>query len=421
MASKSISLYYRTTTVSPLSHPRLSRHTTPHTTNHGHRRRRSGYYQSFHAHAHDNTGTTTTTTVIIFFSKNTNIIMKVFLHYEDHDDKSFHKSLKITLPKSWKTGPASNLLKQFVESYNNNPDFGGSPDKNPLPGPGCGNDDTNDEQTLLSNLHLAMRQEVAATSTSSTTTTIGTEKKVELVPICSDAIVVDEIPDRMDVYICHGPSQTLEERRIEQQKQEELKKQQTANLVSCVRFGCQNRFPKGGPYPSCTYHKSPPIFHETAKWWSCCPTKKAWDFDEFQKIPGCCTGTCSDVKEDTGVGNQKLFLGGADLREQAADKAQLRSIDDFNKAQSAGGSEAAPVLDRLRTVLQELGIEQELYDQVVNGIKKELLVVGSSGSSGSEENGNDDDPDVLAAVAKELGTKFKTMLKATAAEQLRIK
>ena len=127
--------------------------------------------------------------------------MKVFLHYEDHDDKSFHKSLKITLPKSWKTGPASNLLKQFVESYNNNPDFGGSPDRNPLPGDG-------DDDLLLSKLHLAMRQEVVEPSNTSTTTT--GENKVELVPVCSDAIVVDEIPDRMDVYICHGPSQTLE-------------------------------------------------------------------------------------------------------------------------------------------------------------------------------------------------------------------
>jgi len=312
-------------------------------------------------------------------------------------------------------------LKQFVESYNSNPDYGGSPDKNPLP---------EDGDELLSQLHLAMRQEVApaSTSTSSTTssTASSTDKKVELVPICSDAIVVDEIPDRMDVYICHGPSKTLEERRIDKQKQEELIKQQTANLVSCVRFGCQNRFPKGGPYPSCRYHKSPPIFHETAKWWSCCPTKKAWDFDEFQKIPGCCQGTCTDVKESN-ESHQKMFLGGADLREQAADRAQLKSIDDFNKAQSAGGSEAAPVLDRLRTVLQELGVEQELYDQVVDGIKKELLGNGNSSAGGSTSDqqqnggGDDDDEDVLAAIANELGTKFKTMLKATAAEQLRIK
>ncbi len=25
----------------------------------------------------------------------------------------------------------------------------------------------------------------------------------------------------------------------------------------------------------CVHHKAPPIFHETAKWWSCCPDRKA--------------------------------------------------------------------------------------------------------------------------------------------------
>ena len=44
--------------------------------------------------------------------------MKVFLHYEDNEDKSFHKSLKITLPKKWKSGPINKLLEFGVESYN---------------------------------------------------------------------------------------------------------------------------------------------------------------------------------------------------------------------------------------------------------------------------------------------------------------
>lgn len=323
--------------------------------------------------------------------------MKVFLHYEDHDDTSFHKSLKITLPKSWKTGPSSNLLNQFVESYNANPDFGGSDDKNPLD---------------ASQLHLAMKQEVEPTAASSSTTK---DPKVELVPICSDAVVVDEIPDRMDVYICHGPAQTLEERRAEKAREEEELKARNANLVSCTRFGCQNRFPKGGPYPKCRYHKSPPIFHETAKWWSCCPHRKAWDFDEFQRIPGCCEGVCTDVKESDS--SQKMFLGGADLRGQASEQAQLRSIDDFNKAQSAGGAEAAPVLDRLRTVLLELGIEQELFDQVVDGIRKEYLAKDGTSAAANTPT----EAELLEVVKQELGANIKSMLKATAAEQLRIK
>ena len=109
------------------------------------------------------------------------------------------------------------------------------------------------------------------------------------------------------------------------------------------------------------------------------------DWDDFQKIPGCMTGTCTDIK-DLG----KRFLGGTDLREQAEGE-KLKSIDDFNKAQSAGGAEAAPVLERLRNVLFEVGIDKELFDQVVDGMKKEY-----SGSTSNES-------ELLSAVSEELG------------------
>ncbi|CAK0830890.1 unnamed protein product [Prorocentrum cordatum] len=69
--------------------------------------------------------------------------------------------------------------------------------------------------------------------------------------------------------------------------------------------------PNGPPQP-CVYHKSPPIFHETAKWWSCCSDKKAYEFEEFMRIPGCQTGFCSADPENQA--SQKRFLGGCDLR-----------------------------------------------------------------------------------------------------------
>lgn len=116
------------------------------------------------------------------------------------------------------------------------------------------------------------------------------------------------------------------------------------------------------------------------------------------------TGKCTDVKEE----GQKLFLGGTDLREQANEGAKLKSIDDFNKAQAQGG-EAAPVLDRLKKVMQELDIDAELFDQVVNGIKKEFEPQGHS------------DADLLKAVADEMGSNLKKMMKKVAAEQQRIK
>lgn len=316
--------------------------------------------------------------------------MKIFLHYEDNEDSDLHKSLKITLPKSWKTGPASNLLKQFVESYNNNTALAES-----------------NHRLVEEELHLAQRCQVSSSSGGGSGSGTGGNDKTELVPICSDAIVLDEMADRADVYICHGPSQTVAERAAEQRRlQEEQQASRLKNSVACTHFGCQNRFPPGGPYPDCQYHQLPPVFHETAKYWACCPNKKAYDWDDFQRIPGCQTGKCSQVKQEEG---QKLFLGGTDLREQAAEASGLKSIDDFNKAQSAGGAEAAPVLERCQKVMAELGVEKELYLQVLEGMRKE------------HANAASNEAELLQMVAEDLGIRLKAMMKAVAVEQLRIK
>jgi hypothetical protein len=300
--------------------------------------------------------------------------MKVLLHYEDNDNTDLHKSFKITLPKSWKTGHVNVLLGQFVETYNSNEVFASS------------------NRLDQNKLHLALRH-------------LDGEKS-KLVALASDAVVLDVIPDRADLYVMHGPSQTVEEMKTDEEREMEHKKAEKLNTVACTHFGCKNRFPPGGPYPECHYHTAPPVFHETAKFWSCCPNKKAYDWDDFQNIPGCQTGICSEVKENDG---QKQFLGGTDLREQAGETVKLKSIDDFNKAQAAGGSDAAPVLERLRGVLADLGVENELFDQVVDGMTKEL---------GSQMT---DEVDSLGMVAKLLGDKLKAFMKTIAVEQLRIK
>ena len=86
--------------------------------------------------------------------------MKVLLHYEDIDDIELYKSLKITLPKSWRTGPTQRLLDQFVEFYNaafaNN-------------------------QLRSNEMHLSIRKTV--------------NEKSQMEPLASDATVVDVLTD----------------------------------------------------------------------------------------------------------------------------------------------------------------------------------------------------------------------------------
>merc|ERR1711920_721202 len=117
------------------------------------------------------------------------------------------------------------------------------------------------------------------------------------------------------------------------------------------RFGCNRYFDPNGPEQPCKHHKSPPIFHETAKWWSCCPDRKAYDWEEFMRIPGCQSGFCSANPEgQTG----KKFLGGCDLR---GDSAPVRLDAD------------APPDPRLKisaliSGLVAIGVDKELAERV---------------------------------------------------------
>ena len=292
--------------------------------------------------------------------------MKIFLHYEDNENDALFKTLKITLPKSWRTGPTSKLLAQFIESYNAALGM---------------------KQNVLNveDMHLVLRQDEA------------------LNELCSDAIVIEVIPDRSDVYVMHGASMTMAELKATEAELKSKRDHDKATNVACTHFGCKNRFPPGGPRPSCTYHKMPPVFHETVKFWSCCPTKKAYDWNDFEAIPGCCEGTCTDVKEEG-----KQFLGGTDLRDERNGGPKLKSIDDFNLAQAAGGANAAPVLERLQSVMEALGIEKELFDQVVAGMRQELELQLAT------------EPEVLEAIANNLGVHLKAAMKAIVVAKSRL-
>lgn len=64
----------------------------------------------------------------------------------------------------------------------------------------------------------------------------------------------------------------------------------------CLRGGCQikNFNVVENSTTACTYHAGSAIFHDGGKYWSCCPGTKRFEFEEFLKIPGCCTGFHDD-------------------------------------------------------------------------------------------------------------------------------
>jgi len=43
-------------------------------------------------------------------------------------------------------------------------------------------------------------------------------------------------------------------------------------MLTCRNAGCQMKFKEEeNSDTACCYHSGPPVFHETYKWWSCCP------------------------------------------------------------------------------------------------------------------------------------------------------
>jgi len=118
--------------------------------------------------------------------------------------------------------------------------------------------------------------------------------------------------------------------------------------VRCKNFGCNQYFDPTRPEcTQCVHHKSPPVFHETAKYWACCPDRKAYDWDEFMKIPGCQRGVHSQEEP------KKKFLGGCDIREENAPK---RLDDDIP-------IDPRKKLDKLRAGLQLIGVEEGDFDR----------------------------------------------------------
>jgi len=145
---------------------------------------------------------------------------------------------------------------------------------------------------------------------------------------------------------------------------ERKKKEDMQSLLACKHFGCNARYKAEDNHAqSCVYHESPPIFHETAKWWSCCPQKKAYDWETFQAIPGCLTG------EHTNIDPKTKHLGGSDLREKT-EVTKLKSIDDYNAGDDKPPAAPAKPLtnqgkiEAAKESLALLGVDKELFDEV---------------------------------------------------------
>eukprot|EP00439_Symbiodinium_sp_Y106_P072602 s727_g13.t1 len=193
--------------------------------------------------------------------------MKVTLKYEEAQTEDLFMTLRLTLPQKYVNGTNKEVVKLFVDHYNKK---------------------KADNMLSSEDLHL---------------------KIVGGIHLDNEERVRDSLSNGDECYLLGKDSEGPAPKRQEAEKgyqctpaaassTTESKVAKNADgKVRCKNFGCQMTFDPNGPPQECLHHKSAPIFHETAKWWSCCPDKKAYEFDEFMRIPGCTKGFCSSESQ----------------------------------------------------------------------------------------------------------------------------
>lgn len=264
--------------------------------------------------------------------------MKVTLKYEEHDDRDFHMTLKMTLPQKYVSGNTGELVKLFVNHYNKKHGEANPLDAAVLHIKVAGGEHLDREAKVRDSLASSDECYIMGDDSLPAGGSLQSASKPNTASVATPAAG----SPAAEVSSTPAPSSASKGKTVTNEQ----------GQVRCKQFGCNKFFDPTLPPPKCVHHKSPPIFHEVAKWWSCCPDKKAYDWEEFMKIPGCQTGTCSTNPE--GKHGQKRFLGGADLR---GDAAPVR-ID-----------ENAPVdprhkLDELRKGLIAIGVDGAHFERV---------------------------------------------------------
>lgn len=169
--------------------------------------------------------------------------VKVYFVYDGEGDAPIAGSrlgreaykAKITLPDGWMSGPCEKLRSFFTSTYNKK--FA-------------------DKALVEDDLTL----------------------HVGPVALPMDGIVSNFVSEYNDILVRHKPPVS------------EVAAAPEGSLV-CGNFGCGKRFlPDENNDGACEHHAKGPVFHDTFKYWGCCPDQRALDWEEFEKIPKCSKG-----------------------------------------------------------------------------------------------------------------------------------
>lgn len=257
--------------------------------------------------------------------------MKVTLKYEESEDKAQHLTLRLTLPAKYVSGATKSVVKLFVDHYNKK--FA---------------DNQLDVEAfhlkVVGGEHLKHDETVEGNLKTGDECYLMTEWTSPAAPPAPPAAAPAAAPKEPATSSSAAPKEGGYSDKTGAKENKDGK-------LRCKRFGCQKFYDPNGPPQECVHHKSAPIFHETAKWWSCCPDSKAYDWEGFMRIPGCQKAFCTNAPEGQ---SQKRFLGGSDLR---GDCAPVRLDAD-------APTDPRQKMRDLRKGLVACGVDGELFDKV---------------------------------------------------------
>jgi len=268
-------------------------------------------------------------------------------------------TVKLTLPKSWAKGPAQRLVDTFVEAYNKK--HGDAPleatehhfEKKdgfvvPFDAPVNSFMESGEDLFLKNGPALSM----AALKFTIPTAECEQEKpaaKAKAKPQSS-----------MAAAIAAADAKKRAEEEAEGKSSAAPKvPEATDGTLLCKRFGCNKRYdPNDNPDDACQHHSKPPVFHETRKFWSCCPEQIGWDWESFQAIKGCCVSSHSNETQG------QRFLGGTEVRKEQEELANQGTPQRL-------GAKKSPLdkLSAMRRALVDLGIEAAQFDKARDAVK----------------------------------------------------
>mmetsp|Transcript_1413 Transcript_1413/g.4260 ORF Transcript_1413/g.4260 Transcript_1413/m.4260 type:complete len:318 (-) Transcript_1413:35-988(-) len=283
--------------------------------------------------------------------------MKVLLHYDDCIEDELKMTVKLTLPKKWLTGPAQRLVDTFVEAYNKkHPES--ALDENavhfekkdgfevPFDAPVNSFMESGEDLYIKSGAGRTM-QALDFTPPAADAPSAAPESK----PKSSMAAAIAAADAKAAAAETPGAAEPSTSKGAGSEPRD--------GKVRCKRFGCKAWFsPEENSDTACCHHSKPPVFHETRKFWACCPEQIGWDWDSFQAIKGCCVGPHSDESQG------QRFLGGSDVRRELEETQGTPQRLDAKRT----GFEK---LSALRRALVDLGVEPALFDRARDKLKTE--------------------------------------------------